>query len=114
MENQQDFSVYTFVQYISYGILVQHTMHGNSCENNIMHSQHSPTCFIYTLWGVGVHDQQSKVIMCIISLHQENSHFSQIFSRILQHSSKFPPSPTTPFLQPYLSQSDIENEYSLS
>jgi hypothetical protein len=83
-----------------------------SHANNITHTQHFPTCYFLCIQGViGLHSQQSKAAMPMDPLHQEN--FSFLMN--LQHYSKCPPSSTTLyFLQPCLSQSDIEYQYALS
>jgi hypothetical protein len=87
-----------------------------SCAKNITHTQHSPTCCFLCIQGVaGLHSQQSRATMPMDPLHQENFSVLTNFGNELQHSSKCPPSSTTLFfLQPCLSQSDIEYQYALS
>jgi hypothetical protein len=82
-----------------------------SCEKHIKHTQHSLNCCFLCIQGVtGLHSQQSPWILYT----KRNSHCSQFFLMNLQHSSKCPPSSATlSFLQPCLSQSDIEYQYDL-
>jgi hypothetical protein len=83
---------------------------------NITHTQHSSTCCFLCVQGViRLHSQQSREEIPIDPLHQENFSTINFFLMNLKHSSKCSPSSETPyFLQPCLSQSDIEHRYSLS
>jgi hypothetical protein len=87
-----------------------------SRAKNITHTQHSPTCCFLCIQGVtGLHSQQSREKCPWILYTKRTSQCSQILLMNLQHSSKCPPSSTTlSFLQPCLSQSDIEYQYALS
>jgi hypothetical protein len=96
--------------------VVKYDMPPHTHAKNITPTQHSPTCCFLCIQGViGLHSQQSREVMPIVSLHQENFSVLMNLSMNLQHSSKCQPSPPTPScLQPCLSQSDIEHQYALS
>jgi hypothetical protein len=102
-------------------VILLHTwfnaMHGVFHENNITLTQSSPIfCFLCIHGVIGLHSQQSRETMPIVSLHQDK--FSVLIDFVNEYATLFiwfPPSSTKPScLQPCLSQSDIEHQYTLS
>jgi hypothetical protein len=91
------------------------TINTTTHAKNTTHTQHSPTCWFLCIQGVtGLHSQQSRETMPMDPLHQEKFSVLTYFVNDLQHSSKYPPSSSIlSFLQPCLSQSDIEYQYAL-
>jgi hypothetical protein len=80
------------------------------------HTQHSPTCFFLCIQGVtGLHSEQSRAAMPMDPLHQKN--FSVLTDFVNESATFFKVSTfinNTFFIQPCLSQSDIEYQYALS
>ena len=84
---------------------------------NIKHTQHYPThCFLCIHGFVGLHNQQSRETIHIVSLHQENF---LVLTKFVDESATFFKVSTftnNTFLSSTmsLSQSDIEHEYVFS
>jgi hypothetical protein len=97
----------------------QHKKRGKNMTRakNITHTQHSPTCCFLFIQGVtGLHSQQYRATMPMDPLHQEN--FSVLTDFVNESATFFKVSTfisnILSFLQPCLSQSDIEYQYALS
>jgi len=84
---------------------------------NIKHTQHSPTCYFLCIHGfIGLHTQQLRETIHIVSLHQENF---LVLTKFVDESATFFKVSTftnNTFLSSTmsLSQSDIEHQYVFS